>query len=307
MKESLKGLLDRLPYIRKLHSELKLYKKDSFFPPGHFYSPIVNVDEIRAREHEVWSGESVDHIDGINLRVQDQIELVQSFKRFYDEIPFASEKEKDVRYYFNNGFYSYTDAIFLYSMIRKYAPKRIIEIGCGFSSSVMLDTNEFFFNSEITLTFIEPYPERLNSLLKKSDYKSTRIIERPVQEVPLEVFTQLGSGDILFVDSTHVSKTGSDVNYILFDILPQLGEGVLIHFHDVFHPFEYPRSWVYMGRNWNEDYLLRAFLMYNNVFDIKLFSHYLHTHHGGVFDDMPLCYRNFGGNLWLEKNKKDLT
>src|SRR5205814_62343 len=117
----------------------------------------------------------------------------------------------------------------------------------------------------------------------------------------LETFEKLNSGDILFVDSTHVVKTGNDVNYILFEIIPRLKSGVLIHFHDIFYPFEYPKDWVFMGRNWNEDYFLKAFLMYNNEFEIILFSDYLHKHHKEIFKEMPLCYKNSGGNLWIRK------
>jgi predicted O-methyltransferase YrrM len=186
-------------------------------------------------------------------------------------------------------------------MIRHFKPKQIIEIGSGFSSALTLDTNSSFFNNEIKLTFIEPYPERLYSLISDSDKKSTTIIESDVQLISLEVFEKLNSGDILFVDSTHVAKTGSDVNYILFEILPRLKSGVLIHFHDIFFPFEYPKEWVFKGMNWNEDYFLKAFLMYNNNFEIKFFSNYLHLHHKQAFDSMPLCYKNSGGSLWIEK------
>ena len=91
------------------------------------------------------------------------------------------------------------------------------------------------------------------------------------------------------------------MNYILFDILPVLKSGVLIHFHDIFYPFEYPKEWVLSGRNWNEDYFLKAFLMYNNKFEIRLFSDYMHKHHKEAFIDMPLSYKNPGGNLWIEK------
>jgi hypothetical protein len=165
----------------------------------------------------------------------------------------------------------------------------------------MLDTNELFFKNQIDLTFIDPNPERLYSLMKESDKKKTKVIEKDVQLIPLNIFKKLQSGDILFIDSTHVSKTGSDVNYILFEILPILTSGVLIHFHDIFYPFEYPKEWVFNGFNWNEDYILRAFLMYNEKFEIKLFSDYLHKHHKDIFKEMPLCYNNTGGNLWLEK------
>ncbi len=301
MKKKLIQILNKLPYIRGLYNEKLIFEKNCCFPPGHFYSSIIDVDDIKERQDAVWSEESIDGIYGIDLKTQEQLELVRSFQRYYNEIPFEDDKKENLRYYFKNGYYSYTDAIFLYSMIRKHAPKKIIEIGSGFSSSVMLDTNELFFNNQIDITFIEPYTDRLNSLIRDSDLKSTNIIESPVQKVPIDVFERLDSGDILFIDSTHVAKTGSDVNYILFKILPKLKKGVLIHFHDIFYPFEYPKEWVFMGRNWNEDYFLKAFLMYNNEFEIKLFSHYLHTHYNSIFDNMPLCYKNFGGNMWIEK------
>jgi hypothetical protein len=131
--------------------------------------------------------------------------------------------------------------------------------------------------------------------------QSITLIEKKVQDLNLEIFEKLNCGDFLFVDSSHVVKTGSDVNYILFEILPRLKSGVLIHFHDIFYPFEYPKDWVFNGWNWNEDYFLRAFLMYNTEFEIKLFSHYLHKHYSDVFKNMPLCYNNYGGNLWIMK------
>jgi predicted O-methyltransferase YrrM len=189
----------------------------------------------------------------------------------------------------------------LYSIIRHCKPKRIIEIGSGFSSAVMLDTNELFFDNQIELTFIDPYPKRLHSLMTLIDKSKIKVINSDVQLISLDVFKKLQSGDILFVDSTHVTKTGSDVNYILFEILPILNSGVIIHFHDVFYPFEYPKEWVFKGFNWNEDYILKAFLMYNNDFEIKLFSDYLHNHHKDIFVDMPLTYKNHGGSLWIEK------
>jgi hypothetical protein len=165
----------------------------------------------------------------------------------------------------------------------------------------MLDTNERFLQHSLELTFIEPYAGRLLSLLTDIDKQRTTIIEAFVQAVPLTTYDQLEAGDILFVDSTHVVKTGSDVNHILFEILPRLKPGVFIHFHDIFYPFEYPKEWVFGGFNWNEDYFLKAFLLYNNAFDIVLFSEYLHKHHPDAFLNMPLAYKNHGGNLWLQK------
>lgn len=296
-KNAFSKLLKKLPVIEEYMS----FKKNSCYPAGHYYSSIISIDDVKEREIEIWEKAVFDGISGIELQTENQIKLINSFNKYYDELPFTSQKQTKSRYYFENGFYSYTDGIVLYSMIRHFRPKRIIEIGSGFSSALMLDTNDFFFDKQIDLTFIEPYPERLLSLLNDNDKKNTTIIQSDVQKVPLNKFTKLNAGDILFVDSTHVVKTGSDVNYILFEVLPNLQSGVLIHFHDVFYPFEYPKEWVFMGRNWNEDYFLKSFLMYNNKFEIKLFSEYLHRLHPHAFKNMPLTYKNFGANLWIEK------
>ncbi len=295
--KKVKELVNKLPYVRTLYKQ----SLNCCFPNGHFYSPVISIEGVKKREAEIWKKRDEDGILGVELRTEEQIKLLQQFAKYYTELPFKPEKQEKLRYLFENGSYSYTDGIILYSMIRHFEPKRIIEIGSGHSSMVMLDTNELFFNNQINLTFIEPYPEKLYSLMKEWDKKETTVVKSEVQQVSLDVFEKLEAGDILFVDSTHISKTGSDVNFILFEILPVLKSGVLIHFHDVFYPFEYTKEWVFQGRNWNEDYILKAFLMYNDKFEIKLFSEYLHKHHKNVFEEMPLCYNNAGGNLWIEK------
>lgn len=121
--------------------------------------------------------------------------------------------------------------------------------------------------------------------------------------MPIEVFTALDSGDLLFIDSSHVIKCGSDVQFLMFQVLPNLSKGVFLHFHDVFYPFDYP-DWVLLeGRYWNELYFLRAFLSYNSEWKIYFFNTYVAT----VFKDyiqenMPLCLKNPGGSLYIQKN-----
>jgi len=301
MKQQLESFLNKLPYIRGLYQHKKNFIKNSCYPAGHYYSPIINIEEVKRKEEQIWNSSSEDKVPGVDLNTDEQINLINEFNQYYNELPFKNEQQNNLRYYFDNSFYSYTDGIILYSFIRHFKPKRIIEIGSGFSSALMLDCNDIYFNNGIELTFIEPYPERLYSLLKNNDKKNTKIITSFIQDVDLKEFDKLEAGDILFIDSTHVSKTGSDVNYLFFDILPRLKKGVLIHVHDVFFPFEYPKEWVYEGRNWNEDYLLKAFLMFNSTFKIKVFSHYLHQMHSKVFKEMPLSFKNQGGNIWIEK------
>ena len=295
--KALKKIMNQLPYVRGLYQQTR----NAAYPNGHFYSPVVSIDEVKKRESEIWKNVGVDGIKGIDLRTESQLALVSDFESYYKEMPFTAEKQPNLRYQFDNGFYSYTDATMLYSMIRHFKPKQIIEIGSGFSSAVMLDTNQVFFNDEIKLTFIDPYATRLYSLMTEADKKRVEVIEKDVQVISLGIFEKLEAGDILFVDSTHVAKTGSDVNHILFEILPVLKKGVLIHFHDIFYPFEYPKEWVFKGFNWNEDYIVKAFLMYNEQFQIRLFSQYLHLHHKDAFKNMPVTYKNPGGNLWIQK------
>jgi hypothetical protein len=118
----------------------------------------------------------------------------------------------------------------------------------------------------------------------------------------LDVFESLEKNDILFIDSTHVSRVDSDVNRALFEILPRLKSGVFVHFHDVFFPFEYPRQWVFEGRAWNELYMLRAFLQYNKGFNVVLMNTFMEHFHESFFrENMPLCLKNRGGSIWLEK------
>jgi len=276
------------------------YKPLSKYPFGHFYSPIVSKGELVELEDQIWEELGQDFISGINLNLDNQLLLLKEFSKYYPEMPFKDEKSENQRYCFINGAYSYTDGIVLYSFIRHFKPKRIIEIGSGHSSAVMLDNREAFVN-DMNLTFIEPYPKRLYRLMKDTDRDNCTVLDTKVQKVKLERFGELQKDDILFIDSSHVSKTGSDVNYEIFRILPSLNQGVIIHFHDVFYPFEYPKSWVSEGNNWNEDYLLRAFLSYNNQFEIVLFSHFIHQQHKAAFKEMPLTYKNTGGNLWIRK------
>ena len=109
----------------------------------------------------------------------------------------------------------------------------------------------------------------------------------------------MAAGDILIIDSSHVAKTGSDVNYLYFDVLPRLVPGVLVHVHDIGFPFEYPRSWVAEGRSWNEAYLLRAFLTFNSDYRIELWNGCLHALHDDAFAQCPPV--RGGSQIWLRR------
>lgn len=296
---------DAINVIATERDELKGYLADlqpykTLFPPGHFYSPIPSMEEVRERE-DILFDRSQDALLGIDLNEEEQLSMLDLFAKHYAGLPFTDEKNENWRYYFNNPFFGYSDGIALFCFLKEYQPKRVIEVGSGFSSALMLDVDEHFFDSKTAFTFIEPYPERLKSLLTSHDH-DVRIIEDKLQNVDLDIFSSLKAGDILLIDSTHVSKIGSDVNLYLSEILPRLAKGVLIHIHDIIYPFEYPKEWIYDGRAWNEAYLVRAFLQFNTSFKIKYWcSYFEYTNRDLYFQKLPLCQKGAGGSLWLEK------
>ncbi len=291
-----------VPYFGK---KIKLLESCGY-EPGHYYSTIPDLDEIQKRKTEIFN-KNGKQLQGIDLNRQEQYELLQQFAKFYKEIPydFNSQAPAATRYQVKGAWYRYSDAIMLYSMIRYLNPARITEIGSGYSSAIMLDTNDRFFNSGIELTFIDPFTERLLSLLNDSDRKKCKIIESTVQKVPLDTFRNLQKNDILFVDSSHVSKVGSDLNHILFEILPVLNSGVYIHFHDIHYPFELPEHWVLQNKwFWNENYLVRAFLSGNTGYEIVNFNTYLHREFPEWFrEHMPSCLIDAEdvGSIWIHK------
>ncbi|HCL00886.1 MAG TPA: hypothetical protein DHW61_00425 [Lachnoclostridium phytofermentans] len=200
------------------------------------------------------------------------------------------------RFYEDNTKYGEIDALVLHGILLLVVPRRIIEIGSGFSTAVMLDTNEYCMDNRVQMEFIEPYPQRLNSLLRKDD--NIKLQEVFLQDVDMSTFDKLETGDILFVDSSHMAKMGSDVNKIFFNILPRLKSGVYVHFHDIFKDFEYPIEWIEFGRVWNECYLLRTFLMNNNDYEIIFFCDMWNEQ----FEKTGLFDKFVGGaNIWLRK------
>jgi predicted O-methyltransferase YrrM len=294
----------RLPFrvalLRKLLS-LRILRVTN----GHYYSPVPSLKLLRRHATRIFDT-SLRNLAGVDLNVSGQLDLVTSLARFQDDQPFTDAPSPGLRYYFANYWFGRADALFLYSMLRHFQPRRIIEIGSGFSSAVMLDTNERFFGRGMQLTFIEPDARRLRALLHDGDRSSTTLVERPIQDVDPAIVDDLRAGDILFIDSSHVSKAGSDVNHILFELLPRLAPGVLVHFHDIHYPFEYPQEWFELGLSWNEPYLLRAFLQYNSRFTIRLWTDFLtRFHEERVKQLMPLCLERplfgVGGSLWLQR------
>jgi len=153
MRESLKRILKNTQPFKRLFAqidslrlELADYKKTQFMPPGHYYSPIPSLEEVRNKEEQIFKIKS-NKIPGIDLREDEQLQLFEQFISYYNDIPFRESKHENLRYFYENPSYSYSDAIFLYGMIRHAKPKRLIEVGSGYTSCVTLDTNEIHFNN----------------------------------------------------------------------------------------------------------------------------------------------------------------
>jgi hypothetical protein len=188
--------------------------------------------------------------------------------------------------------------------LKHFKPKRLIEVGSGFSSAVMLDTLETVPYGDVEVTFIDPFPELLLGLLKAGDTNHVKIVKKKLQDIDLEVFNQLKEGDLLFIDSTHIIKYGSDVQRIFIEILPILPVGIFVHFHDIFFPFEYPSDWLASGIYWNESYFLRAFLAYNEAWNVLFFNNYANLmFKTEVEEKMPICLKNTGGSIYLRRTK----
>ena len=250
------------------------------FPIGHFYSPICDPAELREREAELWPSVPPDEMAGIAWNTAAQRELMKdALAPFVPEIEFPHDQApgNPPRYFYANDQYPCLDAEVLYCLLRHLKPSRVVEVGSGFSSLITAEVNRNFRGNAMDFTCVEPYPRQF---LIDGVAGITSLIRKKIQQVEPSFFSRLGPGDILFIDSSHVAKAGSDVNYLFFEVLPALRPGVIVHIHDIFLPDEYPKRWVIEeGRNWNEQYLVRAFLQHNDAFEVLWSSYYMCTRH----------------------------
>jgi hypothetical protein len=252
-----------------------------FVTPGHFYSPMTSGQDIRralACESEA---------PGVNLNAAAQLALARELG------PAVAEGPPGPRWTggSENRMFGGADASVYRAMLGWLHPERIIEVGSGFSTAIALDEG-------YALTCIEPYPDRLLALTRHGD--PVTLLKQPVQDVPLSLYASLSAADVLFIDSSHVAKAGSDVCWLLLHVLPRLASGVVVHVHDVFWPFEYPAAWLAEHRDWTEDYLLHAFLSGNTGWEILWFSSWLWRIHpeavpGRLRAEDP-------GSIWLRKH-----
>jgi predicted O-methyltransferase YrrM len=246
----------------------------------HFYSPVPDLDSL---PEDFWSRRS--KLSGLRMDSDSQLGLIEgALQPFLSEFNPPRPAGATPAFYLDNGTYGPVDAEVLYALIRLHRPARVIEVGSGFSSLVIgtaLDANRAD-GDEVDYEIIDPFPASASHEMGGVDAlrRMARVTERDVTEIPLETFTALESGDVLFVDGTHTVKAGSDVNKMVLEVLPELAPGVVIHFHDIFLPYEYPREWFEgLEYYWAEQYLLQAFLQFNDSFEVILGAHMLAREH----------------------------
>lgn len=266
-----------------------------FAPPGRYDSPIVDVSEVRGVGSDA---ETLVEIPGIDLDVARHDAVWNEWRPFAEQWK-AQAPDAVRRYHTDNIMFGPESAALLAAALGAIRPRRYIEIGSGFSSAVVLDVNdEQRADDRIQCTFIEPHPERLNSILRPTDSEHCTVLVEKVQDVDLALFDQLESGDILFIDSSHIAKSGSDLLHEVFEVLPRLKSGVFVHFHDIMYPFDYPYRWmVQQNRSWNEPYFLRAFLMNNPEYTVHFWTDF-HALFGSR-DTHPQAERS--SSLWLRR------
>lgn len=265
------------------------------YPVGHYYSPVpVRADAVFA------AGTALHRLEtpGVDLQGEAQLELAREYAQLDQD--FADFVSTSGRFSLPNDWFSYGDAFALYAFMATRRPGHIVEVGSGYSSALMLDARDRLALST-DLTFIEPESARLKELVSPEDLGFVSFLEQRVQDVSLDPFLDLDPGDLLFIDSSHVVKTGSDVLHLYLEVLPRLAKGVFVHIHDIFFPFEYPQAWLEEGRFWNEAYFLRSLLQDSPRYRIRWFNDYLRRVHGAeVAQLLPTWSMNPGGSIYLE-------
>lgn len=273
----------------------------------NYYSPVPDLEDLERRK--VWDQQS--SLVGIDLRPKAQIELLLKLgQEFGDECNWSSNPQADpYQFYTENGTFSFGCAASTHCILRYFKPRHVVEIGSGNSSRVIskaLAPNAKGCGEKIEYIVVDPYP---GSMVENGLMGLTQLIKERVESLDVGFFDKLGKNDVLFIDSGHTVRIGGDVNYLILDVLPRLGSGVIVHFHDIGLPYEYSKVYATNARFrvfWTEAYLLQAFLCYNDQFEILLAMNYLMAEHAEAFRAAfplynPLRHRAGSGSFWIQR------
>lgn len=268
-------------FLKKIFIRFFFTKGFTFFEkfgihilPVHYYTPIPDT-RLLFKKNSLWTKEL--SLEGVKLNIEENITFLETVCLPFQQEYFSIPKEKtnnSSQYYLNNGSFGYVSGQVHYSIIRYFKPKKIIEVGSGYSTLISLEALKK--NNEEGASFeffaIEPYPPKY---LK--DSVGVNIVKKKVEEMDVQFFQTLSENDLLFIDSSHTVKVGGDVNFLILEVLPKLKKGVIVHIHDIQFPYEYFKSYILEQHLfWQEQYLIQAFLMYNNSFKVLWCASYMH-------------------------------
>jgi len=266
---------------------------------NHYHHPLINPNK-----HNLKSLRDERIIGGLDLNINKQKEIILSFNYVDELLKFPPKKSNGNEYYYHNDSFGSGDSEYLYNIIRKFKPNRIIEVGSGFSTKMMLNSinknKDEDSNYNCELTCIEPFE------YKQIEGLPITLLKEKVESLDIKIFKELKNNDILFIDSSHIIRPQGDVLFEIQQILPELNPGVLIHFHDIFTPRDYLDEWIYKEHLlWNEQYFLETFLSFNDRFEVIGSLNYLkHNYWELLSSKCPILSREKNsepGSFWIRK------
>jgi Methyltransferase domain len=302
--------LNRHPaFMEQLLEEGLLRRYEMPVPLTHYYSPMPDLPVVKERLSR-WYRDST--CEGLEWNLERQRVFVSELEVYKAECDNLSSFDDVTAQGYGSG-YGEVEAHFLHCMIRHLKPRQIIEVGSGVSTYFALQAVQMNCQLDVSpasVVCIEPFPTP--KLRELAQQRQVTLRSEEVQNVEIDLFRELGAGDILFIDSTHVNKIDSDVNWLYLDVLPRLRNGVVIHIHDI--PFPYltlapEHSLFDLSLMWNESALVKAFLMYNRSFDVLMCQSYLHHKCPSAIKNVASIYdekKHFPTSLWLSKNRQGI-
>ena len=277
---------------------------------AHFYTPVPDLKDLEARD--VW-GKTSD-LPGVDFRPDFQTELLLRLGADYgQECDWPPDPTDDpTAFYTENNSFSFGCAASTHVMLRDLKPRRVVEVGSGMSSRVISQAmvmNQQDIGQAGEYTIVDPYP---GEVVIGGLPGLSRVEAQRVELMPVEFFSDLGNGDVLFIDSGHTVRMGGDVNYLFLEVLPRLAPGVVVHVHDIPMPYEYTKT---LATNpsfrmfWTESYLLQAFLCFNSQFQVLMAMNYLMFEQAQSFKQAfplydPDKHLNLSGSFWIRRKPK---
>jgi predicted O-methyltransferase YrrM len=282
--------LVRTAGVARMPISLAIFRRVGVFPiRDHYYEPLFNPKRLRNNLQK-------DRIlPGIDFNVPGQLALLSRFSYSAE----LEELERSGRFDFSNPAFGRGDGEYLYSIIRHFRPRSILEVGSGFSTIIAHEAVTKN-GSKCRHICVEPYE---NTWL--SQISGIEILRKRIEDLDIDRLIALEQNDILFIDSSHIIRPRGDVLFLFLEVIPQLASGVLIHIHDIFTPRDYPQDWILEEvRFWNEQYLLEAFLTHNSQFRVIAGLNYLHHNHAKLlYSKCPMLAKNpqnsEPGSFWI--------